>query len=118
MAYSAAARRGGDKPRGGARAAGGGESVEQLHRHRILERPVLGVPLQRQREGRRIGNAESLDLAVLGDGFETRARRQAIDALGVQRIHLYAALAQQAMQHAAVDDLDVVRRRVVDVDVR
>ena len=46
-----------------------------------------------------------------------RARRQAINALGVQRIHLYAALAQQAMQHAAVDDLDVVRRRVVDVDV-
>ena len=78
---------------------------------------MLGVPLQRQREGRRIGDAESLDLAVLGDGFETRARRQAIDALGVQRIHLHAALAQQAMQHAAVDDLDVVRRRVVDVDV-
>jgi hypothetical protein len=35
----------------------------------------------------------------------------------MQRIHLHAALAQQAMQHAAVDDLDVVRRAVVDVDV-
>ena len=42
---------------------------------------MLGMPLQRQREGRRIGDAESLDLTVLGDGLETGARRQAIDAL-------------------------------------
>ena len=70
-----------------------------------------------QREGRRIGHAEGLDLAIVGDGFEPGARRQAIDALGMQRIHLHAALAQQAMQQAALDDVDVMRRRVVHVDV-
>ena len=84
---------------------------------RILERPVLGMPLQRQREGRRVGHAEGLDLAVVGDRLEPGARRQAIDALGMQRVHLHAALAQQAMQQAAFDDVDVVRRRVVDVGV-
>ena len=55
---------------------------------------MLGMPLQCQRKGRRIGHAERLHLTVLGKGLEPRARRQSIDALGVQRIHLHAALAQ------------------------
>ena len=68
-------------------AAGFGESVEQFHRHRILEGTVLGMPLQGEREGRRVGNAEGLDLAVVGDRFEPRPRRQLIDGLidGVDR---------------------------------
>ena len=78
---------------------------------------MLGMPLQRQREGRRIGHAERLDLTVVGRGLEPGARRQTVDALGVQRIHFHAALAQQSVQQATVDDIDVMRRRVVHVGI-
>ena len=44
-----------------------GEGIEQLHRDRIIERLVFGVPLHRQGEGRRIAHAQRLDLASLGD---------------------------------------------------
>ena len=46
---------------------------------------MLGMPLQGQGESRRIGHAERLDLAVVGDGLETGARRQPVDAGGTGR---------------------------------
>ena len=76
------------------------------------------MPLQGEREGGRIGHAEGLDLAVIGDRFEARARRQLINALGVQRIDRDPTRAQQAMQHAAFDDIDIVRRRIILVGGR
>jgi hypothetical protein len=75
------------------------------------------MPLQGQRKGRCVGHAERLDLTVVGRGLEPGARRQAIDPLGVQRIHCHATLAQQAVQQAAFDDVNVVRRRVVHVGI-
>ena len=114
--YSAAARSGASRA-SGARAAGRGESVEQLHRHRILERPCSGCHCSASAKAGASGTlkASTWPSSATASSRARGARRSTPWACSEFTCH--AALAQQAMQQAAFDDVDVVRRRIVDVGV-
>src|SRR5688572_30947346 len=72
------------------------------------------MPLHREREISGAVDAEGLDHAVLRRRLGHEARRQAQDALRVQRIDLDAAAARDLVQETAVHQLDLVCRLLLE----
>ena len=91
-----------------ARPAGGAKGGEDGLRQRAVGDTHLRMPLHRQREGWRPVDREGLDEAVGRRGFQAQAVAQPLDPLVMQRVDRMATLRQQAGQHAAGRDVDLV----------
>ena len=73
------------------------------------------MPLNAEREPGSAGHCECLDQAIISHGGNLQFGAQSIDTLRMQRIDGRAAPAGQFLQQAALCEINIVGRAILDV---
>src|SRR5262245_58553412 len=84
------------------------ERLKQRQVNCVALRIVLRVPLDAQREARRVGDADRLDGAVLRHALDDDARTGLENALAVQRVDADGVAAEELRKDPARHELDVM----------
>src|SRR5258708_34417899 len=107
-----ASRRASPLTRFGALAAGLGKGLKERLRDRAFHARMLRMPLHAKGKGAGAGNADGLDEAVGSGRLGNEPRAQAVDALGVERVHHHLLGAEEPGQRAAGQEAARVRRSI------